>query len=54
VNGPEDPPSDDRETAFGDGLESEVEELMAQEAAVRTSLELADRLPPPSLDDFLS
>ncbi len=54
MNKPERPPVDDVEAALSDGLESEVEELMAQEAACRTSLELADQLPPPSLDDFLS
>ena len=46
--------ADDPEPALEDGLESEVAELMAQEAACRTALELADQLPPPSLDDFLA
>jgi len=35
-------------------LDLAVAELMEQEAACRISLELAQQLPPPSLDDFLS
>ena len=54
MSSPESPESSDVETALDEGLETEVAELMAQEAACRTALELADQLPPPSLDDFLS
>lgn len=35
-------------------LDAEVAALIEQEDACLTSLELAERLPPPSLDDFLS
>ena len=49
-----DEPSADEGAAFDGELEVEVAELMAQDAACRTALELAVQLPPPSLDDFLS
>jgi len=35
-------------------LDAEVAALLEQEDACLTSLELAERLPPSSLDDFLS
>lgn len=35
-------------------IEAEVAALIEQEDACLTSLELAERLPPTSLDDFLS
>ena len=54
------PEPDDRAESLADALrpsldlEAEVAALIEQEDACLTSLELAERLPPPSLDDFLS
>ena len=54
------PRPDDRPESLADALrsvldlEAEVAALIEQEDACLTSLELAERLPPPSLDDFLS
>ena len=43
-----------RASVRGLDLDAEVAPSMEQEDACLTSLELAERLPPPSLDDFLS
>jgi hypothetical protein len=54
------PEPDDRPESLDDALrpaldlDAEVAALIEQEDACLTSLELAERLPPPSLDDFLS
>ena len=54
------PEPNDRPESLADALrpaldlEAEVAALIEQEDACLTSLELAERLPPPSLDDFLS